>query len=45
VEKCIYCESAYVLEDSFAEKPKAYCSITCEERYDEFSKNSLKIIE
>lgn len=32
MEKCIYCEEIYDLEDSHAEKKMCFCSITCEEQ-------------
>jgi hypothetical protein len=40
VEKCVYCESVYDLKDSNADKQKAFCSISCEEQYEELVKNT-----
>lgn len=40
MEKCIYCEGVYDLEDSHAEKKECFCSITCEEQYENLLKNT-----
>lgn len=40
MEKCIYCEGVYDLKDSYANKKEAFCSISCEEQYEELLKNT-----